>query len=45
MIEYNEADNIKEKIYTFLEKISSWRKESEYLELDELIWKIYMEYL
>ena len=43
MITYNEADNIKEKIYTFLEKISSWRKESEYLELDELIWKIYID--
>jgi len=40
---YNDEDIIKEKIVTFLEKISLWKEESEYLELDELIWKIYID--
>lgn len=43
MKEYKNEDSIKEKINVFLEKISSWKKESEYLELDELIWKIYID--
>ena len=43
MKEYNEDDNIKEKINIFLKNISSWKEESEYLELDELIWKIYID--
>ena len=43
MKEYSSEDIIKEKIDTFLEKISSWKKEAEYLELDELIWKIYID--
>lgn len=43
MREYNKEDDIKEKIDMFLDKVSSWRKESEYLELDELIWKIYLD--
>ena len=32
---------LKEKIETFLEAVSQWRKEQEYSALDELIWKIY----
>ncbi len=32
---------LRQKIETFLENISLWRKEQEYLALDELIWKIY----
>ena len=40
---YKNEDVIKEKIDIFLNKISSWKKESEYLELDELIWKIYID--
>ena len=43
MKEYNIQDEIKEKIEMFLSKISLWKKESEYLELDELIWKIYID--
>ena len=35
--------NLKEKINTFLENLKKWRKEKEYLALDELIWKIYIE--
>ena len=34
---------LKEKIENFLEKLENWRKEQEYLSLDELIWKIYMD--
>ena len=33
--------NLREKIENFLEALSKWRKEQEYLALDELIWKIY----
>jgi len=40
---YNEEDNIKQKIDIFLNKIALWKKESEYLGLDELIWKIYID--
>ena len=34
---------LKEKIEKFLNKINAWRKEQEYLSLDELIWKIYSD--
>lgn len=34
---------LKQKIESFLESISQWRKEQEYLALDELIWKIYSD--
>lgn len=34
---------LKEKIDAFLNKIEQWRKEQEYLALDELIWKIYTD--
>ena len=36
-------DNLKTKIENFLNKIDEWRKEQEYLSLDELIWKIYSD--
>lgn len=32
---------LKEKIQKFLDNLQMWRKEQEYLALDELIWKIY----
>ena len=35
--------NLKNKIEEFLNKIKEWRKQQEYLSLDELIWKIYSE--
>ncbi len=34
---------LKKKIVTFFDYLSKWRKEQEYLALDELIWKIYMD--
>ncbi len=34
---------LKEKIEHFLNQIETWRKEQEYLALDELIWKIYSD--
>ncbi len=34
---------LKEKIEKFLNQINTWRKEQEYLALDELIWKIYSD--
>ena len=43
MIEYSEEGNIKRKIDNFLKRISIWKEESEYLQLDELIWKIYID--
>ena len=43
IIEYNKEDNIKQKIDMFLNQIALWKEESEYLELDELIWKIYID--
>ena len=43
MMEYSVEDNIKRKIDNFLEKIYEWKEESEYLQLDELIWKIYID--
>ena len=33
----------RKKIEDFLEKLTQWRKEQEYLALDELIWKIYSD--
>ena len=32
---------LKEKIKSFFDNLDMWRKEQEYLSLDELIWKIY----
>ena len=34
-------EQLRNKINKFLEQIEMWRKEQEYLSLDELIWKIY----
>lgn len=34
---------LKEKIERLLEKLEIWKKQEEYLPLDELIWKIYMD--
>ena len=39
----NVEPEIKVKIQIFLDKLELWRKEQEYLALDELIWKIYMD--
>ena len=39
----NVDTKLKEKINNFLENLQKWRKEKEYLALDELIWKIYIE--
>lgn len=36
-------NSLKQKIENFLEKLEQWRKEQEYLALDELIWKIYSD--
>ena len=36
-------DNLKSKIEVFFDNLNKWRKEQEYLALDELIWKIYMD--
>ncbi len=35
--------NLKEKVIKFLDIIDTWRKESDYLSLAELIWKIYLD--
>ncbi len=43
MRNYTNEDEIKKKIEKFFEKILSWKSEAEYLELDELIWKIYID--
>ena len=38
------VDNeIKEKISKLLDNLEKWKKEAEYLSLDELIWKIYLD--
>lgn len=34
---------LKEKIQNFFSELAKWRKEQEYLALDELIWKIYID--
>ena len=36
-------DNLKNKIENLLENLKKWKDEEQYLELDELIWKIYMD--
>ena len=36
-------DDLKEKIGNFFNQLETWRKEQEYLSLDELIWKIYTD--
>ena len=41
IIQVNEE--LRNKINSFLELINNWREESEFLALDELIWKIYMD--
>ena len=39
-----DVDNeLKNKIHNFFESLDNWRKEKEYLALDELIWKIYSD--
>ncbi len=38
-----ENEALKEKLNNFKMKIEEWRKQSEYLPLSELIWKIYVE--
>ena len=35
--------NLKEKIQNFFDNLDKWRKEKEYLALDEFIWKIYSD--
>ena len=35
--------NLKEKIENFFNMLDGWRKEQEYLSLDELIWKLYTD--
>ena len=39
----NVDDELKNKIQVFLNNLKMWRKEQEYLPLDELIWKIYSD--
>ena len=39
----NVNKELKQKIDNFINNIDTWRKEQEYLGLDELIWKIYTE--
>ena len=39
----NVGEKLKEKIEKFLYNLECWRKEQEYLALDELIWKIYSD--
>ena len=47
MLKYENLDNanieIKNKIDNFLQKIEDWRKKSEYIPLDELVWLIYKD--
>ena len=39
----NVDNELKNKITNFLDNLKTWRKEQEYLALDELIWKIYSD--
>ena len=39
----NVQPELRTKIETFLNNIDDWRKEQEYLALDEFIWKIYID--
>ena len=43
MKKYNKEDALKDKIENFFAKIKGWKQDAEYLELDELIWKIYID--
>lgn len=43
MKEYSLEDELSKKIKVFFDKIQKWQDEKEYLNLDELIWKIYEE--
>ncbi len=36
-------DKLRKKIEQFLNQLEEWRQEQEYLALDELIWKIYLD--
>ena len=36
-------EKLRNKIQSFLNNLDNWRKEQEYLALDELIWKIYVD--
>ena len=42
-IKTNENNELKSKIDRFLKLLEQWRKEQEYIELDEFIWKIYID--
>ena len=39
----NVGKNLQEKIEKFLSNLEKWRKEQEYLALDEFIWKLYSD--
>ena len=39
----NVSTELKEKIDTFFENLEIWRKEKDYLALDEFIWKLYSD--
>ena len=39
----NVDTRLKEKIQKFLNQLEQWRKEQEFLALDELIWKLYLD--
>lgn len=39
----NVNEKLRNKIEKFIEQIKKWREEEEYLSLDELIWKIYVD--
>lgn len=39
----NVEEDLRNKINSFLKNLENWRKEKEYLALDELIWKIYVD--
>ena len=39
----NVGSELKEKIDTFFHNLEKWRKEKEYLALDEFIWKLYSD--
>lgn len=47
MCDYMESDDedieLKAKVEEFLNKVDGFRKEQEYMPLDELIWKIYLD--
>lgn len=43
MCEYKGKEELEKKIASFLNMIEEFRKEEEYLPLDEFIWKIYQD--